>query len=312
MTDDSSIDSRRREEGRRLAQQQAPVGDQAVRGGAGRSIRRPFAAASAPRPPAPATDPKNSFLLTSTGGVANFFVLALALIAFLKPDGLKGGLETNLAQILGFGDTAGMDRWRRSANGSFTEAARTMDMSRVDTARARQEYENYARLAPSGNPILELIGRHESGGDYNRVYGLRMKRVNLTGMTINEVLQWQDNYVRTGSPSSAAGKYQIISTTLRGLVSEMGLTGNEKFDERMQDRMAMRLMERRGYSEFMRTGDAAKFMHNLSQEWAALPKDGSGLSYYHGDGLNRAGVSPQTVQSVLAQTRTQRPEPGPA
>lgn len=38
-------------------------------------------------------------------------------------------------------------------------------------------------------------------------------------------------------------------------------------------------------------------------EWASFPKDMSGASYYAGDGLNRAGVSPQTV---LAQLRTIR------
>jgi hypothetical protein len=45
------------------------------------------------------------------------------------------------------------------------------------------------------------------------------------------------------------------------------------------------------------------FMRNLSMEWASFPKDMSGVSYYAGDRLNAARVSPQTV---LGQLRTIR------
>jgi muramidase (phage lysozyme) len=155
------------------------------------------------------------------------------------------------------------------------------------------------------NALLNLIGQHESGGDYNRVYGAGVKRMPLTDMTINQVLAWQRNYVNNGSASSAAGKYQIIQDTLRGLKRDMGLTGNEKFDAAMQDRMAEVLVQRRVQAS-TRNGqvDESLLIRNLSMEWASLPKDNSGLSYYHGDGLNQAHASHDSVRRAIDATFT--------
>lgn len=83
------------------------------------------------------------------------------------------------------------------------------------------------------------------------------KETVLTDKTINEVLALQEfmlsnpeNRAKYGDGknrgSSAAGRYQIVSTTLRSLVRDMRLTGDEKFDEAMQDRMADVLVSRRG------------------------------------------------------------------
>jgi muramidase (phage lysozyme) len=171
-----------------------------------------------------------------------------------------------------------------------------IDTSRVDFKRA----DDFTRNPPKG--LLDLISRHESGGDYNVVYG--GKHVNLTSMSINEVLKWQKDYVHSGSASSAAGRYQFLSGTLEGLKKEMHLSGNEKFDEAMQDKLATRLLERRGLNDFM-SGRISQdqFQKNLAMEWASLPKDNSGRSYYAGDGLNKALTSPRVVQNLLAEVK---------
>jgi muramidase (phage lysozyme) len=154
----------------------------------------------------------------------------------------------------------------------------------------------------SDNALLELIGQKEANGNYNLAYG--GKQVNFTDMSINEVLRWQDNYVAGGSPSSAAGKYQFIRGTLRSLKSELGLSGEEKFSPEMQDKLAEALLERRGYSDYLEGNISEdKFMNNLSKEWASLPKDGSGRSYYAGDGLNKAGVSPETLLAAIRSVK---------
>ncbi len=194
----------------------------------------------------------------------------------------------------------------RSGNMSISDAVRStrtnMNSSTADFSRAEAAIAQYAE---SGNPLLELIADKESGGDYNRVYGAGVQRRDLTNMTINEVLAWQRHYTGTeGSASSAAGKYQIIRKTLEGLKDEMGLTGNEKFDEEMQDRMAYQLLERRGYSDYL-AGNMAEstFMRKISQEWASMPKDEGGRSYYAGDGLNKAHATPETL--LLAMRHAQ-------
>lgn len=156
-------------------------------------------------------------------------------------------------------------------------------------------------------PLLSLIRRVESTDNYNIANGMRP--VNFTGMTINQVLAWQErDEVTNGDKSAAAGAYQIIRETLIGLKRDMGLTGNELFDERMQDRMAMVLLRQRGYDDF-RSGrmSAEQFMRELSLEWAALPKDASGVGSHDGDGINKARASTGTVLSTLDSIRDNAP-----
>lgn len=165
-------------------------------------------------------------------------------------------------------------------------------------------------FAPASTPgsvkgLLGIISQHESGQNYNAAYGHSngIAGKDFTNMTVNEVMEWQRQYVREGSPSSAVGRYQIIGKTMAGLKRDMHLTGNEKFTPELQDRMAVRLLEWRGLNDF-RSGriSADQFMHNVSQEWASMPKDRSGRGYYDGDGLNRAaaGVAAPVLAAIHA------------
>lgn len=210
---------------------------------------------------------------------------------------VSGTLRSAISQIgnlLGFNDFGSFIDWQSEARQSG------LPRSQIS---AQIDYKNFD-FQESENAILDLIAEHESGGDYNIVYG--GSQIDLTDMTINEVLDWQKDFVNGGSPSSAAGRYQIIQGTLSGLKDEMNLTGEEKFDEQMQDRMGTVLLERRGYSSFLEGRISEdQFMRNLSQEWAALPKDHGGASYYAGDGLNKALVTPQAVLAALHQVREQ-------
>lgn len=139
--------------------------------------------------------------------------------------------------------------------------------------------------------LLELIGKGESGGDYNRVFG-KAKRIDLSNMTINEVIAWQKNYTSVeGSASSAAGKYQFIRKTLQATADEMGLSGNEKFNPAMQDRLAMHLLNQTGYSATLAGRmNEGKFADRVAGVWASL-KSTSGRGVYDGDGLNAGKIS---------------------
>lgn len=115
-------------------------------------------------------------------------------------------------------------------------------------ARARNAQE------AAGRGILDLIGYAEGtdkGRGYNETLGYGAFTggpVNLTSMSINDVLALQKRMLAHPDNtynSSAVGRYQIVSKTLAGLVQELGLSGNELFDERLQDRMAMQLVRRR-------------------------------------------------------------------
>lgn len=119
------------------------------------------------------------------------------------------------------------------------------------------------------------FSKGESGDDYNRLVDTptHPKRIPLTNMTVGEVLDFQKGMLRAGNASSAAGKYQIVSTTLRSLVREGVVKLDEKYDENTQERLADALLERRGFNDFMAGKlPAKKFLKNLGNEWEIIKK----------------------------------------
>ncbi len=156
--------------------------------------------------------------------------------------------------------------------------------------------------------LLDLIGQKESNGKYNAFYGnADNEDVKFTEMKVSDVRSWQDRFVHNGSASSAVGKYQIIRKTMDSLISDLNLTGDELFDEELQDKMALQLAKRRGYDKWKNGSlDDAAFANNLAKEWASFPVVGGnkhGRSYYAGDGLNKALISPDEVLRALDNDR---------
>lgn len=152
--------------------------------------------------------------------------------------------------------------------------------------------------------LLSTIAEGESKGNYNAYFGnAGNASIRFTNMTVAEVMRWQRDFVASGKPSNAVGKYQFMGTTLAGLVDEMNIDPHTKFDEALQDRLAIRLIERRGAREYLRGAiSREQFAHNLSMEWAALPRvigDDPNASYYAGDGLNKSHISVSTVLAAI-------------
>lgn len=153
-------------------------------------------------------------------------------------------------------------------------------------------------------PLLDTIAKGESGGNYNAHFGnAKNSSIRFTDMTVAEVLQWQEEHVARGNVSSAVGKYQIIKPTLLELVGELDVDKDAKFDKTLQDKMAIRLLERRGAEEYANDKLTRKqFAANLAKEWAALPKiDGANPeeSYYSADGINRSNITVDEIYSAL-------------
>lgn len=151
--------------------------------------------------------------------------------------------------------------------------------------------------------ILDLIGQKESRGNYNAlVYGNNTpKSANLTDMTLDEVFQYQSKMIANGHASTAVGKYQFIKATLKEAASAIGIDGSTKFSPEVQDRLAMYLLEKRGWRKFKSGAmDKETFARNLSKEWASFPKDASGVSYYAGVAGNQAGVKWEKVMDTLS------------
>lgn len=155
-------------------------------------------------------------------------------------------------------------------------------------------------------PLLELIAQAESRGNYNAYFGNASNdKLNFTDMSVAEVLKWQNDFIASGSPSSAVGRYQIINTTLNSLVQQLDLDTSLKFDEVVQDGLAMALLNKRGVNDYLNNRlNKEQFAAELAKEWASLPSvlgDNPGQSYYAGDGLNRALIGVNEVLVAIEQ-----------
>jgi tape measure domain-containing protein len=122
--------------------------------------------------------------------------------------------------------------------------------------------------------LRDLIGLYEGtdkGRGYNETLGYGRFTggdVNLTSMTLREVLELQRNMLQqtralpSTDPnynSSAVGRYQIVSTTLKGLIDKLGLSLDQAFTPELQDRLADQLIRGRGRS-----------VSGLRNEWQGL------------------------------------------
>jgi len=147
--------------------------------------------------------------------------------------------------------------------------------------------------------LLDLIGRAESaGGNYNILSGGR-NLSELTGMTVANVLKFQQKMLSEGYPSTAVGKYQIIQKKLQELVDSGVVKLDDVFDSTTQDRLAHILLQQRGLSEYS-SGRLSleEFAKNLAQEWAGLPMP-NGQSYYQGVGNNKSNIPYQDLVNAL-------------
>ena len=169
-------------------------------------------------------------------------------------------------------------------------------------------------------PILNLIVKNESLG------AVRVQRVasvwdvvwggikpedrpkKLSAMTVARVLWWQDK-IDSRYMSEAAGAYQILEDTLRGLQYDPKAI----FNKETQDALALQLLDRRGWARCENgkmTPEA--FGNQLAMEWASLPVitgPKRGRSHYAGDGLNAAHETPQAVLTAIHAALNEEPAP---
>lgn len=176
------------------------------------------------------------------------------------------------------------------------------------------------KTVPAGAALLlNFIRLTETGkadrSSYDVIYGHNEGKLPrpITSMTIGEVVDAQASFTRRFK-SSASGGYQFMRATLQDLSRELGLRGTQIFDPDLQDRLGYHLLKRRGYEEFMAGKiNRAEFGKRLAQEWASFPVltavQGAhrivkrGETYYAGDALNKALVTPAKVEAILDKVK---------
>jgi len=189
--------------------------------------------------------------------------------------------------------------------------------------------------------LLPLLAKAESG-DYNQLVFPYPKsgapsKAPLTEMTIKEVLAYQSQMAKSGKyPSNAVGKYQIIGITLEAGVKALKIPLSEKFDEKTQDRLYYEYLtgsgpnaKRQNLGNYLdgkvpdTPENLMKAQMDLAMEFASIgvprkvkaselgrgaPKRDLevGVSFYSGDGVNKASVSPQQSAKSLQDERSLR------
>lgn len=173
---------------------------------------------------------------------------------------------------------------------------------------------------PRVRAMLDTIAFAEGtrgNGDYNRVVNGRVigpydrsqpYDASLVGRRNVQVTDLQDHpnllvQVNANLRSTAAGRYQFLSGTWRGL-------NMPDFSARSQDLAAIKLMQRRGMIEPLLRGDLAEAIHRGAPEWASLPT-ASGGSYY-GQGAKTLSSLRNVYSSALRAHQGNDPaEPTP-
>ena len=121
------------------------------------------------------------------------------------------------------------------------------------------------KLQPIHKQALDIISGPESGGNYNAMNqgtdssgniigsGDSSKIIGkpLTSMTIGEVMDRQDEskYPRNARPDRgihAAGRYQIIDSTMKVALRESGLSRNDMFSPENQDLLGIAVLKSQG------------------------------------------------------------------
>lgn len=236
----------------------------------------------------------------STATTALNFKNALVELKNLVPE-LKAELDE-------LGKLDAVDEAFRKAVGNATTMSQIMGA--VDVANRAKSIIKFG----AHDDILGLIGAAEGtdkGRGYNETLGYGAftgGAVNLTGMSLNEVLALQSRMLAQtralppGSPfynSSAIGRYQITQRTLKSLIGELGLTGDRLFDEKTQDELARALLRRRG-------NDPA----GLRNEWEGLRRvdDATITNAYNGTPTAAQKLAPTDAQQKQTELLRQQTE----
>jgi hypothetical protein len=167
--------------------------------------------------------------------------------------------------------------------------------------------------------MLDLIKQKETQGNYDIFAGDKATaNRKLTNKTLSQIIAMQGN--------KAAGAYQFKPQTLKTLIKDLGLTGNEKFTPAFQDVLATRLLERRGLNDYLAGNmPAEKFALGAAKEWASLPvltpmmgrkqEVQPGMSYYQGYGSNKALLNADefnNYKQLLGYNTQTTPTPQPS
>ncbi len=163
------------------------------------------------------------------------------------------------------------------------------------------KYQQLADAIAKGEGTYTSV--NTGGNPKNRVNGdFQSKNIpNLTNMTIDEILE--RNKLPIGYPDriNAAGKYQIIASTLKSAKKKMNLTGSEKFSQELQDKIFMHLLPQnvKDYID-KKHHNKNEAISSISNMWSSVADPATGKTK-HQDGVNKAANGLITYKVATAK-----------
>jgi hypothetical protein len=176
------------------------------------------------------------------------------------------------------------------------------------------------------SPFADLLSSIESRGDYSAynkivvVNGVKKVKsyfgTDLTELTIADIQEKQMN----SSDMFAVGKYQLIPKTLAAAIKHLGIDTSERYSPTVQDKLFdgyLIRVKRPEIIEFLEgEGDVEEAIYGWAKEFASAGvragrKIAKGIaqggeSYYAGDGLNKAHITPDQMVKVLKESKKLR------
>lgn len=173
------------------------------------------------------------------------------------------------------------------------------------------------------SPFAELLGSVESKNDYtayNQIHYNPKRTVakyhtNLTSMTIKQVMESQ---LHT-NVMFATGRFQIVPGTLIDAVKSLNLDVNSSYDEATQDRIFEEYLikvKRPAIIAYLEGyGSVEDAIYDWAKEFASAGvrkgktiskgriAQEEGVSFYSGDGLNHAHLSPNQMVNILRESK---------
>lgn len=177
-----------------------------------------------------------------------------------------------------------------------------------------------------------LIAKKESSDNYNLCNktkgGLKVVRdVDVVNTKIKDIVKKQ-----TDRDLFAVGRYQLIPITFNAAIKSLSLDLNSNLDAETQDQIfdeyLIKVKRPKIYSYLEEDGNLSDAMYDAAKEWASigvekgkrisdkLVKDKKGKvierikryaeggeSYYAGDGLNKAHITPEQIKNALINSK---------
>jgi len=128
----------------------------------------------------------------------------------------------------------------------------------------------------------------------------------LTNMTIGTLQTHQAKAVSDSTRIFAAGRYQVIPTTLTAILPRTGLTSTDLYSQTNQDKIGHELIksirDTRLYLQ-RSSSDIRAAALGLAKMWASLPDPSTGRSFHGSVGGNASSHTVDQVYRVLVRSR---------